>query len=104
MAKQKEGVYDQILMFARQEFSEKGYQAASLRTIAERAGTSTSSIYTRFQDQAGLYHALVSPSAQGLLNRFKKSHEDFSRLSASTQSETAYTCGGEKFVCLVDYI
>ena len=104
MAKQKEGVYDQVLYFARQEFLEKGYQAASLRTIADRAGTSTSSIYTRFHDKAGLFDALVSPSAQGLLDWFQTAHQEFHELSPEVQSRTAYTCGKDKFVFFVDYV
>lgn len=48
MAKQIEGVYDAVLACAKEEFLDKGYQEASLRTIAQKAGTSTGSIYTRF--------------------------------------------------------
>ena len=53
MAKQIEGVYEAVLACARQEFLEKGYKDASLRTIAQEAGTSTGSIYTRFKDNTG---------------------------------------------------
>ena len=48
MAKQIEGVYENVLRCARQEFLEKGFALASLRDIAKAAGTSTGSIYTRF--------------------------------------------------------
>ena len=51
MAKQIEGVYEAVLACAKKEFLEKGYTDASLRTIAQEAGTSTSSIYTRFKDK-----------------------------------------------------
>ena len=50
LAKQIEGVYEAVLECAKKEFLEKGYKDASLRTIAQEAGTSTSSIYTRFGD------------------------------------------------------
>ena len=52
MAKQIEGVYENVLRCARQEFLEKGFALASLRDIAKAAGTSTGSIYTRFTDKA----------------------------------------------------
>ena len=55
MAKQIEGVYENVLRCARQEFLEKGFALASLRDIAKAAGTSTGSIYTRFTDKAGLF-------------------------------------------------
>lgn len=51
MARQIEGVYEAVLRCAEEEFLAKGYKDASLRTIAERAGTSTGSIYTRFGDK-----------------------------------------------------
>ena len=46
MAKQIEGVYEAVLKCAKKEFQDKGYKDASLRTIAQEAGTSTGSIYT----------------------------------------------------------
>ena len=53
MAKQKPGVYDRVLECAKEEFSSKGFLNASLRAIAQEAGTSTGSIYTRFGDKEG---------------------------------------------------
>ena len=70
MAKQIEGVYENVLRCARQEFLEKGFALASLRDIAKAAGTSTGSIYTRFTDKAGLFRALVEPAAGELKRRF----------------------------------
>src|SRR5699024_4339326 len=57
MAKQKPGVYDRVLECAKEEFLSKGFLDASLRTIAQEAGTSTGSIYTRFGDKEGLFQA-----------------------------------------------
>ncbi len=48
-----------ILSCAKKEFLEKGYKDASLRVIAQEAGTSTGSIYTRFGDKEGLFEAIV---------------------------------------------
>ena len=72
MAKQIEGVYENVLRCARQEFLEKGFALASLRDIAKAAGTSTGSIYTRFTDKAGLFRALVEPAAGELQRRLLK--------------------------------
>ena len=47
MAKLIEGVYENVLRCARQEFLEKGFALASLRDIAKAAGTSTGSICCR---------------------------------------------------------
>ena len=75
MAKQIEGVYENVLRCARQEFLEKGFALASLRDIAKAAGTSTGSIYTRFTDKAGLFRALVEPAAGELKRRFLEIQE-----------------------------
>nr|MCR5213479.1 TetR/AcrR family transcriptional regulator [Eubacterium sp.] len=50
MASRKEGYDERIIECAEKEFLEKGYNDASLRRIANSAGVSTSTIYTRFKD------------------------------------------------------
>lgn len=85
MAKQIEGVYEAVLACAKREFLQKGYKDASLRTIAQEAGTSTGSIYTRFQDKEGLFSAVVSPAADGLMELFLKIQESFHQFDEETQ-------------------
>lgn len=77
MAKQIEGVYEAVLACAKKEFLEKGYTDASLRTIAQEAGTSTSSIYTRFKDKEGLFEAIVGPAASQMKEMFLEIQENF---------------------------
>lgn len=48
MAKQIEGVSERILACAKEEFLEKGFSEASLRSIAAKADTTTGSIYSRY--------------------------------------------------------
>ena len=67
-----EGVSERILACAREEFLEKGYSEASLRTIAAKADTTTGSIYSRFGDKEGLFCAIVEPAAEGLTQIFLK--------------------------------
>ena len=85
MAKQIEGVYESVLACAKKEFLENGYKDASLRVIAQAAGTSTGSIYTRFKDKAGLFDAIVSPAADQLKDMFVEIQENFHSLDDSTQ-------------------
>lgn len=47
---------------AAEEFGEKGYDAASLNRILERAGMSKSSLYYYFDDKADLFTTLVERS------------------------------------------
>ena len=67
MTKQVEGVSEKIIACAKEEFLQKGYSDASLRTIAEKAGTTTGSIYSRFKDKEGLFSAIVEPAADHLV-------------------------------------
>lgn len=66
MANRIEGVTENLLHCAMQEFLAKGYVGASLRTISENAGTTPRSIYTRYGDKEGLFAALVRPAAERL--------------------------------------
>ena len=85
MAKQIEGVYESVLACAKKEFLEKGYKDASLRVIAQAAGTCTGSIYTRFKYKAGLFDAIVGPAADQLKDMFVEIQENFHSLDDSTQ-------------------
>lgn len=104
MAKQKEGVYEQIIMAATTEFLEKGFADASLRTIAQNANTSTSSIYTRFQDKAGLFHAIVSPIAQKFISAFQQIQEAFHQSDPTQQADTVYEYSSSSSDNMIHYI
>ena len=70
MANRIEGVTEKLLEQAMIEFLDKGYTNASLRTIAESAGTTPRSVYTRYGDKEGLFAALVSECADTLKSMF----------------------------------
>jgi AcrR family transcriptional regulator len=50
---------EQVLVAARQVFSESGYAKASLDAIAERAGFSKGVVYSQFDSKADLFLALL---------------------------------------------
>ena len=104
MAKQLEGVSERILSCAKQEFLEKGYTDASLRTIAAAADTSTNSIYVRFRDKEGLFSAIVEPALSGMIERFIRIQEQFHQMTADEQMQKMpkYADGGT--MVLVDYM
>ena len=104
MAKQIEGVSERILACAKQEFLEKGYTDASLRTIAAQADTSTNSIYVRFKDKEGLFCAIVEPVAGGMMELFLKIQESFHQMDSTRQEAemVQYASGGME--TLVDYM
>lgn len=104
MAKQIEGVAERILTAAEQEFLEKGYVDASLRTIATAANTSTNSIYVRFGDKEGLFSAIVEPVLSEMIERFLKIQETFHQMDRAAQAAQMpeYSDGGTAE--LMDYM
>lgn len=104
MAKQVEGVYEKILLCAKEEFLEKGFMEASLRVIAERAGTSTGSIYTRFKDKEGVFAALVSPVVEEMKNWTRMTQEVFHQKDSIAQQQILDQYTEESIDQMVDYI
>ncbi len=104
MAKQIEGVYEKVYECAKAEFLSKGFKDASLRTIALAAGTSTGSIYTRFQNKEGLFHAIVSPVVEELGGWFRNVQEDFHQQDADFQKRNMLEYSGAEAEHLVTYI
>jgi len=104
MAKQIEGVYEKLYECAKKEFLSKGFKDASLRTIALDAGTSTGSIYTRFHNKEGLFHAIVVPVAEELRNWFLDFQEEFHQRDADYQKQKMFEYSGVGAEQLVVYI
>jgi len=104
MAKQIEGIYEKVYECAKLEFLSKGFKDASLRRIALAAGTSTSSIYTRFQNKEGLFHAIVIPVVDDLRSWFLKTQEEFHQRDVEDQklNMSAYSTAETEW--LVAYI
>ena len=102
--KRVEGVQEKLLVCAVAEFLEKGYTNASLRTIAEKAGTSTNSIYVRFGDKEGLFSALVEPVIAELKEMFHNIQETFHSFDKETQRREVGRYSSEEMLHMVDYI
>lgn len=54
---------------------EKGYNDASVRSIAKQAGLTTGAIFRYFADKESLFAALVSPVADHMLDLYRKGGE-----------------------------
>ena len=104
MTKPIEGVSEKILACAKEEFLEKGYSEASLRTIAAKADTTTGSIYSRFRDKEGLFSAIVEPAAEGLTRIFLKTQEEFHAREAEVQPKVMETYVVSGMDEMLDYV
>lgn len=66
------GTREKLLASAREEFLEKGYMKASLRTICKKAGVTTGALYFFFQDKEDLLKNLVEKPLQGLFGMMQE--------------------------------
>ena len=104
MASRIEEFDEKILLCAKEEFLGKGYTDASIRTIAQNAGVSTSTIYTRYSDKEGLFRFLVEPAANGLKELLRQSLNGFSSLTECEQNEKIMEYSDRGFEGVIAYI
>ncbi len=63
---------EKLIECARKEFSEKGYEKASLRKITSDAGMTTGAVYFFFKDKNGLFGAVVDDALKGFMQIINK--------------------------------
>ncbi|MDO5548153.1 MAG: TetR/AcrR family transcriptional regulator [Eubacteriales bacterium] len=71
----------ELLEAGKREFLERGFQGASMRSIAAAAGVTTGALYRYYTDKAAIFDALVSEPALELLERYRKIQMEFSTLT-----------------------
>ncbi|WP_419699275.1 TetR/AcrR family transcriptional regulator [Mucilaginibacter sp. NFX135] len=83
---EKQEMHKRILNGARKIFLEKGYEQASMRSIAQEIRYSPGSLYFYFKDKGEIFHELHKEGFRLLLNQLKvldKVGDPFERLKAS---------------------
>lgn len=58
---------DNLLVSAKREFMEKGYEKASLRSICRSTGVTTGALYFFFKDKEDLFAAIVQPTLDRII-------------------------------------
>lgn len=104
MAKRVEGITEKLIECAKQEFLEKGYDNASLRSIAEKADSSKGAIYIRYPDKAALFTSLVKDAADGLIELTSVLQGEFSELPSHEQKNKASEWSNKGFAAFTDYM
>lgn len=104
MRKKDDFALDKILECARDEFMEKGFNDASMRTIAEKAGYTTGMLYSRFADKDRLFRALVGEGADELYDYFKGVQDEFAGFPAEKQIAEMHSYVDSKVDVMVDII
>lgn len=67
----------QILEAGKAEFFEKGFQKASVRSIAARVGVTTGAIYRYYENKEALFNSLVEEPAEALYERYRTYSENY---------------------------
>lgn len=93
-----------IQQAALDEFSEKGFQGASLRQIVKHAGVTTGAFYGYFSSKEALFASIVEPHAAALMGKFMEAQISFAELPEEEQPEHMGTGSGAYIQWLVDYI
>jgi AcrR family transcriptional regulator len=75
MPKDKSDTYKKIIPAAKKEFLSKGFEKASMRTIASEAGISAAGLYRHFADKEAMFEALLEPLFQKFEVSFQKQRE-----------------------------
>lgn len=104
LKRKNEVAVDKILECAKDEFMEKGYEGASMRTIAERAGYTTGMLYARFADKSQLFKELVDEAANKLFNYFSQAEDNFAELPPKQQHNEMHAYVNSKVDVMIDII
>jgi len=82
----------------RDEFLEKGYEGASVRSIGARAGMTSAGLYRHYPDKAAMFDSLVEPLITGI-SSWLDSHKK--RSFNSLEGQLTGDIFGETFVDLI---
>lgn len=93
-----------ILEAGKKEFLEYGYERASLRRIAGKASVTTGAIYGYFLNKEDLFDALTGEAADGLLDKYRQFHVEFSRLPSEKQADALEDITDESIPWMIDYV
>ncbi|MEO6339131.1 MAG: TetR/AcrR family transcriptional regulator [Caulobacteraceae bacterium] len=92
----RSGKKPQIIALAAEAFSERGYSAASLRDIGQRAGVTAASLYHHFENKEDLLRAIVMDGSDRLADSLKaeveRENDPRSKLERVIRAHIAFTC------------
>ena len=96
MSKVEMTTLDRILMEAKKEFLDKGYQNASLREIVKNAGVTTGAFYGYYKNKEQLFDALVEDVYHNIFTMYREKLTTFFKQSPNeqcdTMQDTTYQC------------
>ena len=97
--------HEKIIAAAFREFSERGFENASMRTIAAEVGLTVGALYRHFPNKEEMFAALVEPTISELMTKYQTFVEqgyevmkcgDVQQLWNESESETKWLMS---FIC-----
>ena len=104
MEEKSTATLEKIQRAAMEEFSEKGFQGASLRQIVKQAGVTTGALYGYFSSKEALFASIVEPHAAALMGRFMEAQTAFAEMPEKEQPEHMGLESSQCVHWMVDYI
>ena len=97
-----------ILKNAKIEFLDKGFEKASMRTIASESGLTVGAIYRHFKSKEDLFEALVQPILDELMKIFMRELDDASNklkyINIQEENDMGLTESHTGILCFLDYL
>lgn len=99
MPRDKSLSHERVKKAIKEEFLEKGYEAASIRSIGARAGMTSAGLYRHYADKEAMFAAIVEPlvtEIKGWMSRHVE--KKYVLVEKNTKSEELF---GENFMDLI---
>lgn len=88
----------------KREFMDKGFRAASLRSIVKTAGVTTGAFYGYYKSKEDLFDALVSETYTATMARFNQAQNSFAELPPEEQPDHMGDYSGDCMDWMIEYI
>lgn len=100
MPKDKTASHIQVMAAIKEEFLEKGYEGASVRSIAARAGMSAAGLYRHYPNKEAMFEDLVQPLIQEM-DAWMRHHKEQSYERMQQGEEGKESLLGESMIDLI---
>ena len=99
MPRDKTLSHEKVNRAIREEFLEKGFEGASVRSIGERAGMTSAGLYRHYSDKASMFESVVKPLVDDIIGWTERHvHRKYELADGKVDSEVLF---GETFVDLI---
>lgn len=93
-----------LLEAGKREFLKKGFQGASLRSIAASLGVTTGAIYGYYTDKEAMFDALVEEPARKLVDRYREVQQGYAGRPLKEQVSNLPEISDEEASWMLNYI